>query len=133
MAKNFGLNLFLVMVSLVAMAALANGQVGGGVGGRSPIADAKSNKQVQELAKFCVAEYNKGLKEKKAAAGNGGGPITFSEVVKAEKQVVAGMKYYLRITAKTSGGATKTFDAEVFVKPRATEKELITFAPSKLA
>ncbi|VFQ93564.1 unnamed protein product [Cuscuta campestris] len=115
------------------MAALANGQVGGGVGGRSPITDAKSNKQVQELAKFCVAEYNKGLKEKKAAAGNGGGPITFSEVVKAEKQVVAGMKYYLRITAKTSGGATKTFDAEVFVKPRATEKELITFAPSKLA
>ncbi|CAH9094945.1 unnamed protein product [Cuscuta epithymum] len=122
MANKVGL-LALAVASLVAM---ANGQVGG----RTEIADAKANKQVQELGKYCVAEYNKGLK---VEGSDNGGSITFSEVVKAEKQVVAGMKYYLRITATTSAGATKTFDAEVMVKPRATEKKLLTFAPSKLA
>ncbi|CAH9089911.1 unnamed protein product [Cuscuta europaea] len=126
MANKVGL-LALAAASLVVM---ANAQVGG----RTEIADAKANKQVQELGKYCVSEYNKGLKEKKLVEqGSDSGSITFSEVIKAEKQVVAGMKYYLRITATTSAGATKTFDAEVMVKPRATEKKLVTFAPSKLA
>nr|GFC20450.1 cysteine proteinase inhibitor B-like [Tanacetum cinerariifolium] len=56
----------------------------------------------------------------------------FVKVVEAEKQVVSGMKYYLKVQAvnKTSG-EVKVFEAVVVVKPWLRKKELVKFAPSQ--
>lgn len=97
-------------------------KLGGGgakVGGRKEIRDVKSNKEVQDLGKFSVDEFNK----------NHQTHIAFSEVVKAESQVVAGIKYYLKIEA-VEDGVKKAYDAEVVVKAWLNSKELLSFAPS---
>ncbi|KAJ8648825.1 hypothetical protein MRB53_001848 [Persea americana] len=97
-------------------------ELGGGgakVGGRKEIRDVKSNKEVQDLGKFCVDEFNK----------NHQTHIAFSEVVKAESQVVAGVKYYLKIEA-VEDGVKKAYDAAVVVKPWLNSKELLSFTPS---
>lgn len=122
----------LLLLSLLALA-LSCVQVkalGGRLGGRTEIKDVKTNEEVQQLGRYCVAEYNKGLKEKQQGTA---GLLSFSEVIKAEEQVVAGIKYYLRISASTSGGGANTFDAEVVVKPWAKSKELLSFAPARPA
>nr|GME07466.1 cysteine proteinase inhibitor B-like [Ipomoea batatas] len=112
-------------------AELVGAQLGGAVGGKIPIDDVKTNKEVQDLGRYCVTEYNKGLKMKRNPAISAK-MLSFSEVIKAEKQVVAGVKYYLRVKAADSSAAVKTFDAEVFVAPGESSKELVTFAPSTL-
>ncbi|KAL4273706.1 hypothetical protein GQ457_13G028770 [Hibiscus cannabinus] len=97
------------------------------LGGRTPINDVKNNKEVQELGRFSVEEYNGRLRH------NGGGSSTaalvFSQVVEAEKQVVSGIKYYLKIKAM-QGGLTKTFESVVLVKPWVKSKDLLNFSPS---
>nr|GME11269.1 cysteine proteinase inhibitor B-like [Ipomoea batatas] len=110
---------------------MVGAQLGGAVGGKIPIDDVKTNKEVQDLGRYCVTEYNKGLKMKRNPAISAK-MLSFSEVIKAEKQVVAGVKYYLRVKAADSSAAVKTFDAEVFVAPGESSKELVTFAPSTL-
>ncbi|XP_021612988.1 cysteine proteinase inhibitor B [Manihot esculenta] len=65
-------------------------------GGISPVQDVKNNKEVQDLGRFCVEEFNRQLLQH----SNGGGErLVFSEVVDALEQVVAGVKYYLKIAA----------------------------------
>lgn len=63
-----------------------------------------------------------------------GGDLRFYQVLEAEKQVVSGMKYYLKIEAfsKTSG-EPKVFEAVVVVKPWLRSKQLLKFAPSPAA
>ncbi|KAF8388488.1 hypothetical protein HHK36_027160 [Tetracentron sinense] len=95
---------------------------GGKVGGRTEIKDVKKNKEVQDLGRFSVEEFNRNQKKKDLA-------LVFSEVVEAQKQVVSGIKYYLKIAA-VQKGMPKTFDAVVVVKAWARSKELLTFAPS---
>nr|GMD98818.1 cysteine proteinase inhibitor B-like [Ipomoea batatas] len=129
MAKST-LNLFLFLLLSLLAIALSGAQVnalGRKVGGRTEIEDVKTNKEVQQLGRYCVEEYNKGLKQKKQGTGR---LLSFSEVVKAEKQVVNGIKYYLRISASTASGEANTFDAVVVVKPWAKSKELLSFAPA---
>ncbi|KAL3835033.1 hypothetical protein ACJIZ3_009769 [Penstemon smallii] len=94
------------------------------VGGRTPIKNVESNKEVQDLGKYCIGEYNRRLR------GNDGKLLVFSRVVEAEKQVVSGIKYYLKISAAVHGGGGNTFDAVVLVKSWLHSKELLGFAPA---
>lgn len=102
------------------------------VGGREKIEDVKSNEEVQELGKYCVSEYNKSLRKEHKGANESGAPLVFTSVVEAEKQVVAGVKYYLRIKATTSSGVPKVYDAIVVVRPwvHTKPRELLNFSPS---
>ncbi|XVF28969.1 hypothetical protein REPUB_Repub15cG0079300 [Reevesia pubescens] len=97
------------------------------VGGKTQINDVKSNKEVQELGRFALEEYNKsqgGIRSE-----GSGSELVFSQVVEAQKQVVSGIKYFLKIEA-TQNGLTKTFQSVVVVKPWDQSKELLTFSPS---
>ncbi|GAB4851857.1 hypothetical protein Ancab_031256 [Ancistrocladus abbreviatus] len=98
-------------------------------GGLMEIEDVRGNKDVQELGKFSVEEYNKKFH---SLNGVSSGKLTFEAVVAAEKQVIAGLKYYLKVQAK-EGDATKTFDVEVYLNPSLQSKELTKFAPSATA
>ncbi|KAE8698057.1 Tetratricopeptide repeat (TPR)-like superfamily protein isoform 1 [Hibiscus syriacus] len=98
------------------------------VGGKTPISDVSSNKGVQELGRFAVAEYNKSQLQK----GNGGGnQLEFSQVVEAGQQIVSGIKYFLKIEA-TENGEKKTFDAVVLIKPwsQPEERQMLSFSAS---
>lgn len=92
----------------------------------------KTNKEIQDLGKFCVEEYNRNLQKQKQKVNNNNnnGLLSFSEVVEAEKQVVSGIKYYLKISATTSSGSPKMFDAVLVVKAWEKKKELLNFSPS---
>lgn len=108
---------------------MVNGLGGRMVGGRTEISDVKANEEVQELGRYSVDQYNQN--QRQYSKGKNIGFVKFSEVVKAEKQVVSGIKYFLTVEAiKDDGSALKTFDAVVVVKPWANTKELLVFAPS---
>ncbi|EXB87085.1 Cysteine proteinase inhibitor 10 [Morus notabilis] len=107
------------------------------VGGRTAISDVKTNEEVQELGRFSVEEYNR-RSQKLIRRGNGGardgygdGELSFSQVVEAEKQVVSGIKYYLKVSATaTETGESRIFDSVVVVKPWLRSRQLLNFAPS---
>ncbi|XP_042515080.1 cysteine proteinase inhibitor B-like [Macadamia integrifolia] len=102
---------------------------GGMPGGRKEVKDVKNNKEVQDLGRFSVMEYNKNPSHYRQGQG-AQGPLEFKEVVKAQTQVVAGLKYYLTISV-SQGGVPKTYDAVVVVKPWVHQsKQLLTFTPS---
>lgn len=132
MAKQSLTLSFLVLFFILALSSILQvNALGGKVGGRQKIKDVKNNKEVQELGQYCVSEYNKSLR--KQHKGNGsGGPIVFSSVVDAEKQVVSGVKYYLKISATTSSGVPKIYDAIVVVQPwvHSKPRQLLNFSPS---
>ncbi|CAN4090791.1 unnamed protein product [Withania somnifera] len=110
-----------VFLLLLFMFTLSNA-----LGGRTQIKDVKTNKEIQDLGKYCVEEHNRHLQQK-----DSNGLLSFSRVVEAEKQVVSGIKYYLKISAITaSSGAPKMFDAVLVVKPWEMKKELLIFSPS---
>ncbi|KAK1426359.1 hypothetical protein QVD17_15030 [Tagetes erecta] len=106
-------------------------QVNGMVGARTKVLDVKSNNKIQEIGRYSVDEYNRLRHSKMTNADEG---LRFSQVVEAEKQVVSGMKYYLKIEAlsKTSHGDPEVFEAVVVVKPWIRSKQLVKFAPSPL-
>ncbi|CAL8992165.1 unnamed protein product [Prunus brigantina] len=106
--------------------ALSYGYGGTKVGGRQQIEDVKTNKEVQKLGRFSVAEYNR--TQRKSHQSNGGGELQFLEVVEAQSQVVSGIKYYLKVSA-VRNGAHMLFDSEVVVKPWLHSKQLLNFAP----
>ncbi|XP_060170987.1 cysteine proteinase inhibitor B-like [Lycium barbarum] len=99
------------------------------VGGRSPIKDVKTNKKIQELGKYCVEEYNQSLRKYNHIMQKDNVEfLIFAEVVEAETQVVSGIKYYLKMSAFTSG-TPKIFDAELVIKSWEKKKELVHFSP----
>jgi cystatin-C len=103
------------------------------VGGRTVIPNVESNKDVQYLGRFSVIQYNSHLRSNKnATTTHHAKPLSFSRVVEAEQQVVAGIKYYLKVVAKYGKYSTteKLFDAVVVVKPWLKSKELVSFTPS---
>lgn len=122
------LSLLSLFLLLSASSSSQVNAAGGKVGGWTEVKDVKNNEEVQELGRYCVREYNRVLQEKHREKG--GGLLSFSEVVKAETQVVAGIKYYLKISATASGGARRIYNAVVVVKPWADSRELLDFAPS---
>lgn len=90
----------------------------------------KTNQEIQDLGKYCVEEHNRNLRKQNGALSS---LLSFSQVVEAEKQVVSGVKYYLKISAIVkSSSSPKLFDAVVVVKSweKKQKKELLTFFPS---
>ncbi|KAK9082707.1 hypothetical protein Scep_029178 [Stephania cephalantha] len=110
------------------------------VGGRTRVSDVDRNEEVQRLGRFSVEEHNKnviGVAKNDAAAATPSlseeeeEVLEFRRVVAAERQVVSGIKYYLRIEAERSGGDLRVFDAVVVVKPWVRPpKQLLHFSPS---
>ncbi|WVZ07436.1 hypothetical protein V8G54_020782 [Vigna mungo] len=98
------------------------------VGGKTEIPDVRTNREVQELGRFSVEEYNNGLKLLNDS-DNEREKLTFTEVVEAQQQVVSGLKYYLKISA-THRGIHKMFSSVVVVKPWLPSKKLLHFAPA---
>ncbi|KAL2343486.1 hypothetical protein Fmac_004771 [Flemingia macrophylla] len=93
-------------------------------GGKTEIVDVKRNTEVQELGRFSVEEHNRRLKGEEEAA-------KFVEVVEAQKQVVSGIEYYMKIFATAQAdGASRMFDSVVVVKPWLRSEQLLNFAPS---
>ncbi|KDO52834.1 hypothetical protein CISIN_1g035532mg, partial [Citrus sinensis] len=85
------------------------------VGGRSEVKDVKKNKEVQELGKFSVEEFNRSQQRQGKVIRNVAfGRLRFSQVLEAQKQVVSGIKYYLTIEATTGeNGEIQMFDSIV--------------------
>ncbi|KAJ4755996.1 Cysteine proteinase inhibitor [Rhynchospora pubera] len=103
------------------------------VGGRTLVPHVESNKEIQSLGRFSVAQYNYHLRNgSNGTATPHARPLAFSRVVEAETQVVSGVKYYLKVIAKDGKYSTneKLFDAVVVVKPWLKSKELVSFTPS---
>ncbi|KAK7306410.1 hypothetical protein VNO77_44349 [Canavalia gladiata] len=101
------------------------------IGGKTEIAEVRRNREVQELGRFAVEEYNRGLKlwgnfdedDRKEE-------LKFGEVVEAQQQVVSGIKYYLKISATTCNGVDGMFSSVVVVKPWLHSKQLLRFGPT---
>ncbi|KAJ3708614.1 hypothetical protein LUZ61_012319 [Rhynchospora tenuis] len=103
------------------------------VGGRSEVKDVESNKDVQELGRFAVQEYNRQLQENHTTKEE---LLSFSKVVEAQRQVVAGLKYYMRIVttvscAEPEGHGKRVYDVVVVVKPWLGSRVLVSFEPVK--
>lgn len=127
------LSLFLVCSIILALLSTVRVEASGPIaGGIEEIPNVKANKDVQDLGKYCVCEYNKNTGKYIKDGSGAGGPVTFLEVVEGKQQVVAGIKYYLKISAKNSSGEPKIFDAEVVERlwEKTKPRELLTFAPS---
>ncbi|XP_008465470.1 cysteine proteinase inhibitor B [Cucumis melo] len=110
----------MLVAAAVALVVVVEGY-GGKVGGRMEIKDVKRNEEVQRLGRFSVEEYNRRM--------GGGGEVKFTAVVAADRQVVSGTKYYLRILG-IQNGERKIFDSVVIVKPWIGSKRLLDFSPS---
>ncbi|RDX83168.1 Cysteine proteinase inhibitor 10, partial [Mucuna pruriens] len=123
------LTILVTLLSLLSSASCARL-----VGGRTEISDVRTNREVQELGRFAVEEYNRGLKLWENINNNDEGreKLKFSEVVEAQRQVVSGVKYYLKISATTTNGngLHKMFSSVVVVKPWLHSKQLLHFAPA---
>ncbi|KAF8056800.1 hypothetical protein N665_1267s0003 [Sinapis alba] len=106
------------------------------VGGKSDVPNVQTNKEVQELGRYCVEQFNlqeqsetgneASIEKKETAVLN---PLTFSRVVSAQQQVVAGLKYYLRIEVTQPDGTSRMFDSVVVVQPWLHSKKLLGFTP----
>ncbi|KAF3456708.1 hypothetical protein FNV43_RR01362 [Rhamnella rubrinervis] len=116
-----------VVVFLSLLFVGSHGYRGRKVGGWTEVEDVKENQEVQNLGKFSVEEYNRNMRE--SHPSNGSGELVFSEVVEAQRQVVSGIKYDLKVLAATKNGETKMFDSVVVVKPWNHSKQLIDFSP----
>ena len=93
------------------------------VGARTEVRDVERDGEVQELGRFSVAEYNR--------RRVGGERLEFGRVVAAQRQVVSGLKYYLRVAAAAeNAGGERVFDAVVVVKPWLESRTLLRFAPA---
>ncbi|KAK8946902.1 Cysteine proteinase inhibitor 10 [Platanthera zijinensis] len=96
------------------------------VGGWTEIPDAGSNKIVRDLGRYSVSEYNRRL------AGEAETHLSFSGVVSADRQVVSGVKYRIRVAAVDGGtGDRLSFVAVVVVRPwlRQRDRDLESFTP----
>ncbi|PUZ53324.1 hypothetical protein GQ55_5G043800 [Panicum hallii var. hallii] len=125
----------ILLVAAAAASARADGEPSGirqpsgeyrgrKVGARTEVRDVERDGEVQELGRFSVAEYNR-------RHVGGGERLEFGRVVAAQRQVVSGLKYYLRVAAAAeNGGGERVFDAVVVVKPWLESRTLLRFAPA---
>lgn len=56
-------------------------------------------------------------------------PLKFRRVVSAQKQIVAGTKYYLRIEVTQPDGTSRMFDSVIVIQPWLFSKKLLEFTP----
>ncbi|XP_020589617.1 cysteine proteinase inhibitor 5 [Phalaenopsis equestris] len=97
------------------------------VGSWTEIPDAESNREIRDLGRYSVNEYNHVFR------GSAENPIVFSGVVSAARQVVSGIKYRIRVAAVDARtGDRRFFDAVVVVRAwlRNGDRELVYFSPS---
>lgn len=87
-------------------------------GGIHDIPGFEDKKEIQDLGRFAVDEYNR---QQNAS-------ISFSKVVKAQEQVVSGLLYYLRVETM-DGGETRLYAAKIWVKPWEKFRQLQEFKP----
>ncbi|XP_061363775.1 cysteine proteinase inhibitor B-like [Gastrolobium bilobum] len=113
-------------VAAIFASVLCTASYGRLVGGKTEIEDVKTNEEVQELGRFSVEEYNQSARLRRKMEEE----LEFVEVVEAQQQVVSGIKYYMKISAIQSDGATRMFDSVVVVKPWLRSKRLLNFSPS---
>lgn len=119
--------LVFIVLSMFLVSASGYGRM---VGGRSEVRDVKTNEEVQELGRFSVKEFN--MQQRRQGNGGGGvGELKFYKVVEAQKQVVSGIKYCLKVVATTQNGEAQMFDSIVVVQPWLDSKKLLNFEPSK--
>ncbi|KAL8204650.1 hypothetical protein R6Q57_010273 [Mikania cordata] len=112
-----------IPITITIMILISNFAAAGMLGGRTKVADVETNKEIQAMGRYSVEEYNRLRRSEE--------DLTFSRVVEAEQQVVAGMKYYLKIeTVSKGGGDPKVFEAVVEIKPWLRSKKLLKFSPS---
>ncbi|KAL3360153.1 hypothetical protein AABB24_016580 [Solanum stoloniferum] len=130
MAKSTKILSSILLLFFIFTLFSSSNALGGKLGGRTQIKDVKTNQEIQDLGKYCVEEHNRNLRKQNGALSS---LLSFSQVVEAEKQVVSGVKYYLKISAIVkSSSSPKLFDAVVVVKSweKKQKKELLTFFPS---
>ncbi|PKA57488.1 Cysteine proteinase inhibitor 10 [Apostasia shenzhenica] len=125
----FSLLMLLTSAAVTAdrIGAADRGYRGRKVGGWTEIPDAGGNREVRDLSRFSVSEYNRVLR------GDGDDPVAFSGVLSAHRQVVAGIKYRIRIaTVNFRTGDSRSFDAVVVVRPwlRSRDPDLLSFTPA---
>ncbi|VVB07452.1 unnamed protein product [Arabis nemorensis] len=106
------------------------------LGGKTDVPNVQTNMEIQELGRYCVEQFN--LQEQREE-GNIASisktdtavprPLMFSRVVSAQKQVVAGMKYILRIEVTQPDGSSRMFDSVVVIQPWLHSKKLVGFTP----
>ncbi|CAL1404362.1 unnamed protein product [Linum trigynum] len=127
-----------LVVVLVAAVAGVDGRRHRGilVGARSEVKDVRTNREIQELGRFSVAEFNFQQQKQRIVKQSGGSEeeqrlLMFDEVVEAERQVVSGIKYYLKIqTTRSDSNRVQVYDAVVVVKPWLDHRQLVHFTPS---
>lgn len=104
--------LVMAMVSVMAVVAM-------GVGGWEPIENLQSDHKVISYTNFAVATHNK---EKSVS-------LVPLEVIKAEKEIVAGLNYRIVFSAKDAD-ATNTYTAVVFIPLDKKPLKLVSFDKS---
>ncbi|KAI4364428.1 hypothetical protein MLD38_020521 [Melastoma candidum] len=115
------------------------GYIGKKVGGRTPVQDVGTNREIQDLGRFSVAEYNRMRHD--GCGSRTHGELVFSRVVAAERQVVAGINYYLKIEAARGGplgsgdgsDGREVFESVIVVRPWDWSKVMLDFGPSSSA
>ncbi|CAN8315652.1 unnamed protein product [Cochlearia groenlandica] len=129
---SLGLSL-LTFLMIAAVTPPANAAV---LGGKSGVPNVKTNREIQELGRYCVGQFN--LQEQRKAENEESvsntdttvsNRLKFSRVVSAQKQVVAGTKYYLRIEVTRPDGSSKMFDSVLVIQPWIHSKKLLGFTP----
>ena len=86
--------------------------------------------------RYCVKQFNLQQQSKQGNDATNArtdtavlSPLKFSRVESAQKQVVAGTKYYLRIAVTQPDGTSRMFDSVIVIQPWLFSKKLIEFTP----
>eukprot|EP01018_Ginkgo_biloba_P002168 Gb_36304 [translate_table: standard] len=108
--------LFIIFSATLCMCAMAASTFL--AGGIKDVPNFQHDPEIQSLARFAVDEYNKQQNIL----------LSFSKVVKAQKQVVAGMIYYLTIEA-VDGHESHRYSAKILVVEWRNIKQLQEFKP----
>ncbi|XP_010557035.1 PREDICTED: cysteine proteinase inhibitor 2-like [Tarenaya hassleriana] len=130
---SLGLLMVMVLVSIFSRPSYGLRKL---AGGRSEVQDVESNRELQELGRYCVQEFNL-REEREHEKGRGStseeaavfDPLMFSRVVEAQEQVVSGIKYFLKIEVTLSDRTTRMFTSVVVIKPWLQSRELLDFSP----
>uniref|UniRef100_A0A0C9RYG9 Cysteine proteinase inhibitor n=1 Tax=Wollemia nobilis TaxID=56998 RepID=A0A0C9RYG9_9CONI len=91
------------------------------VGGKKDVQGFENSIDIEEVGRFAVHEHNKQQNN----------DLSFSRVVKAQEQVVAGTMYHLTVEtqAKEGNDQPQLYEAKVWVKPWENFKKLEGFKP----
>ncbi|KFK31166.1 hypothetical protein AALP_AA6G077400 [Arabis alpina] len=133
MAAMLKVSLGLSLLGFLVIAVVTSPANASRLGGKSDVANVQANREIQELGRYCVEQFN--LREQReqgnieSISKTVTNTLKFSRVVSAQKQVVAGMKYFLRIEVTQPDGSRRMFDSVVVIQPWLHYKRVIGFTP----